>query len=101
MVAERIARTRISRIKFKSGGEIRVLPNRYDERPGRVAERLKSMLDDVQRTLGGYVIVLWDGAGYSNTAVAVWHESQISTVLVPDYVKGLVAEEIMERRIKD
>lgn len=93
-----VARVRIGRIRLKSGGEVRLLPREADDRCGEVREIVADALGKFHRSLGGFAFVTWDAAGYTMAKAGTWPESRVPAILVPDYVRELVAERIMELR---
>ncbi len=87
-----VARTRVSRVRFKSGGEVRVLPPPVVDPVRREAEEgLRRMLDcpNAGRP-AGYAMVLWDAkggsqCGYWSGPGPTWPVPQ---VMIPDYVRA-------------
>jgi len=86
---------RIRRVRFKSGGEVRVLP------PSDFREKRYFLFDaktiaDIQKDIAGYAIVAW-GRDLSVTSTSFsGPRSLIPPMLVPE----LIAEELRSDRIE-
>lgn len=92
----RVARIRIRSVKFKSGGEIRLLRLPDPEDARRFAEnRAKKVIDAYQGLVAGFAFVVWGADGGSTALVSVNEASNIPSIMVPDFVRNrLLAERI-------
>lgn len=86
---------RLRRIRFKSGGEIRVLPprrNEIAERFATSANRLKADTDITPR-MAGYALVAWSADGYTYID---WQcgGPPVTTGDIPRYVHDVLVVEL-------
>lgn len=68
----RVARTRISRVKFKSGGEVHLLPTRETSNKNLIIDRVLDVIEIHERgdmALESFVFVVFDGQGNSTIDV--------------------------------
>lgn len=86
---------RIRSVRFKSGGEVRLLREvDYRERDYLMRDA-RTVLED-QKDLAGYAIVAWGQDMSSTTTAFAGPRSRIPTMMVPEFVKS----ELLSYRIK-
>lgn len=88
---------RLRRIRFKSGGEIRVLAPRRNcvtDRFIGTAEHVKSD-KDVGRNMAGYALVVWSSNGF----VHIDWENSGTAVLTPD-IPRMVSDALLTEIVK-
>ena len=91
-----VARVRIRRVRFKSGGELHLLPDRRDAVRGRVERNIRDALD-TQDDIAGYAFVAWGANSDSTTTHWAGSQSAIPTILIPDFVRNrLLASQIIK-----
>lgn len=87
-------RTRIRAVRFKSGGEVRLLKSDTAQLSDKCAKGLSraasECLDLYEGEMAGFALVVWCNRGTSTAAVDIQMTSQINSSQVP----GFVAERI-------
>lgn len=86
MGKERVSIPRLRSVKFKSGGEVRLLNTNIDERRKEIERHCREVID-IQEKIEGFAIVAWDKDGKS-TCYAANYESPIPHILIPEFVKS-------------
>ena len=84
------ARVRISRVRFKAGGELHLLRPAVQEGRARVERQVRTLLDamDDDGDVAGFAVVVWDKDGAS--ACSHWHgpDSCVPVPLIPEFVRN-------------
>jgi hypothetical protein len=93
------ARTRIGRIKMKSGGEVRLLrPPAMDDGRARAHGAASRALAEMasHRRVAGYCFVAWDEENYAVARVWVGPNSRMPCLVAPDFVRNVMLSEAIE-----
>lgn len=96
MAETRVARTRIRAVRFKSGGEVRLLrlPTREDT-IHYAKKRVGQAIDSLPDRIAGFAVVVWGADNGSVSLISVNEGSKIPSILAPDFVRNrLLASQI-------
>lgn len=86
------ARVAIRRVRFKSGGELRLMPDRRDAGRAKIESLIREALD-AQGEVVGFALVAWDTGTRSVSTSWSGASNPIPSVLMPDFVRNrLLAE---------
>lgn len=97
-----IARVTIRRVRFKSGGEVRLIAPIKDEGRARAERGVRAVLDGHEQFGGiaGFAFVAWAADGATTGDLWAGSDSSIPAILIPDLVRNqLLAMKIEEYTI--
>lgn len=94
---------RLRAVRFKNGGEIRVLPQNTREDDIRfVRERVERVIEVHNGRVAGMAVVVWAPDNSSTVTLTVNDSSKIPSIMVPDFVRNrLLAERIESWTLED
>lgn len=96
-LAARTSIPRLRSVKFKTGGELRVLPTKRRDARRYVEDYVRQVLDAQGTDITGFAFVVW-GADLSSSAdLASGDGSPIPSILIPDFVRN----RLLARKIED
>jgi hypothetical protein len=86
------ARLKIRAVRYKNGGELRVLTPEREVVSEDLRCELYDMIDDFWdgNIIAGYALVLWDVNGDTHTSTTNAHTSRLPGGVLPDLVKECV-----------
>lgn len=87
---------RLHSVKFKNGGEVRVIRHETNEDRKVVEQGLRNVLNNHSESdIAGFAIIVWGTDGGSTVSLGRNDKSQIPSILIPDFVRSrLLAEKI-------
>ena len=99
-----VARVRIRRVRFKSGGEVHLLPDHRDVTREKIERELREILDmfDADSPIVGYAFVAWDAVNRNASCQWTGENSRIPNILVGDFARArLLAEQVSNETLQD
>lgn len=86
---------RIRSVKFKNGGEIRVLKHEVSADRAIIERRVRECLDNKDGEPVGFAFIVWSEDGISCCASGHTEKSKIPHILIPDFIRNrLLADQI-------
>lgn len=82
-----VARTAIRAVRFKRGGEVRVLRPHVDKDHGASLKAIRAVIDQQGTDFAGYGFVAWGADGGSSCTWWQRNGYPIPTPLIPEFVK--------------
>lgn len=95
---------RIRSVRFKSGGEVRLLPSPRETVDRDLRTRLEceveSLFDDMPGKVAGYALVAWAADGAVGAYVAIEHTSPYVGTAIPHLVREEVRRALNNNQIQ-
>jgi hypothetical protein len=103
MADMKVGTLRLRSVRFKNGGELRLLPTQTREDDVRfVRERVERVIDTHTGRIAGVALVVWAPDNSSTVTLSVNDSSKIPSIMVPDFVRNrLLAERIESWTLDD
>ncbi len=105
LTATKPFRTRVGRVRFKNGGEIRALPDTNAKRAAGLHEELKGFADLVRKDQGskfaGFAIVAWASDTTTTTDIIVMEGCPLIKTNVPDAARNALQRYLWRRDMAD
>lgn len=87
---------RIRSVKFKNGGEVRVLKHESSSDRGIIERRVRGVLDAFEEVPVGFAFIVWGEDGISCCAAGRNEKSQIPHILIPDFIRNRILADQIE-----
>ncbi len=91
-------RTRIRAVRFKSGGEVRLLPSQrelqHNKIVGILKDSVRSYLELYEGRMAGFALVVWDVDMRSSATLRMTPTSQVNTTQAPAFVGERLRREV-------
>lgn len=85
-------------IRFKNGGEIRLLPiPASDLEPAYAKERIGRVVDALAGPVAGFAIVAWGPDGKSTALMHTTKASLMPSMMIPEFVRNRLLADQIER----
>ena len=89
-------------VKFKTGGEIRVLKKKWNDTDTVVRQATERVLKAHTEGIAGYAIVVWGSDGEMTSSLGCGPRNRVPPILVPELVRNkLLAHKITDWTIDE